>query len=225
MPFKHTNTLTWWFTAFNDSCICICELALTLNLAFFPVCCETDSLLTSHSPTCACVCVRLSWTERESKNRNYRTSLTRTHTSISISSTISGFSVFLSFSIAHCSSSSSLFLTFNLKFSSSSTSSSSSRWSLLLAKLKIIVENSRRDFRVQCRCAPVDSFVRCFVDALSIYRRRHRRRAWKATAAWYRFPHQIRGVRQRTTERLNWSEWAGAKRKRQRTADCVLCCV
>lgn len=187
MTYKHTNTHSLDVIYSIQRCdVHICELALTLNLVFFAVC-ETDSLLAHRFAfKCVCVGVSMDWTERESKRQIIAPLLHSTHTSISISSIASEFSDFLSLSPFLSLALFLFFFTFNFDVLSSSWWSS-----LLLTNSKI------SDFRVQPSVCSGGFFVRCFVDALSIYRRRW---AWKATAAWYRFPHQIRGARQRTID-------------------------
>lgn len=149
--------------------------------------CSMRNRFTSRSPICVQVCVWvLAWIERNGKAKDKLSHLSyteRTHQfqfHLSHQSSLI-FSHSLPFYRSHCSSSSLSILTFCRRGGGS----------LLLTNSKI------SDFRVQPLVCSGGFFVRCFVDALSIYRRRW---AWKATAAWYRFPHQIRGARQRTID-------------------------
>lgn len=185
MTYKHTNTHSLDVIYSIQRCdVHICELALTLNLVFFAVC-ETDSLL-AHRFAFKCVCVWvLAWIERNGKAKDKLSHLSytaRTHQ----------FQFHLSHQSSLIFSHSLPFYLFVFLFTFNFDVLSSSWWSLLL-----LTNSKISDFRVQPSVCSGGFFVRCFVDALSIYRRRW---AWKATAAWYRFPHQIRGARQRTID-------------------------
>lgn len=148
--------------------------------------CSMRNRFTSHTPICVQVCVWvLAWIERNGKAKDKLSHLSytaRTHQ----------FQFHLSHQSSLIFSHSLPFYLFVFLFTFNFDVLSSSWWSLLL-----LTNSKISDFRVQPSVCSGGFFVRCFVDALSIYRRRW---AWKATAAWYRFPHQIRGARQRTID-------------------------
>lgn len=139
------------------------------------------------------LCANANRTERErNKKSYYRTSLARTHNNFSFiyTSTLLCYEIALSLAVVL------LFIHFLFDVLSSVVAAQN-------------IKQTRKPFASPA-AAPLN-----FREMFLLMRYQYILRRWKATAAWYRFPHQIRRWASERPTDCAWSEWAGSKARQK----------